>query len=98
MDFFSQEALLNLFTLTGLEIVLGVDNVIFIACVMGLFVHAFVFTLHIDEAIFERFAAFSSNTGSTARFLNKSLFSWPYSGAKNIRQQSSVVIFFNICI
>ncbi len=31
MDFFSQEALLNLFTLTGLEIVLGVDNVIFIA-------------------------------------------------------------------
>jgi len=31
MDFFSQEALLNLFTLTGLEIILGVDNVIFIA-------------------------------------------------------------------
>lgn len=31
MDFFTTEALLSLFTLTGLEIVLGVDNVIFIA-------------------------------------------------------------------
>ena len=31
MDFFESSALLNLFTLTGLEIVLGVDNVIFIA-------------------------------------------------------------------
>ena len=31
MDFFNTEALLNLFTLTGLEIILGIDNVIFIA-------------------------------------------------------------------
>ena len=31
MEFFTAEALLNLFTLTGLEIVLGVDNIIFIA-------------------------------------------------------------------
>ncbi len=31
MDFFTSEALLNLFTLSGLEIILGVDNVIFIA-------------------------------------------------------------------
>lgn len=31
MDLFTTEALLNLFTLTGLEIILGIDNVIFIA-------------------------------------------------------------------
>lgn len=31
MDFFNYESLLGLFTLTGLEIVLGIDNVIFIA-------------------------------------------------------------------
>jgi predicted tellurium resistance membrane protein TerC len=31
MEFFAAENLLNLFTLTGLEIVLGIDNVIFIA-------------------------------------------------------------------
>jgi predicted tellurium resistance membrane protein TerC len=31
MEFFTNEGLLNLFTLTGLEIILGVDNVIFIA-------------------------------------------------------------------
>ena len=31
MEFFTIDGLLNLFTLTGLEIVLGVDNIIFIA-------------------------------------------------------------------
>lgn len=31
MELFTAEALLNLFTLTGLEIILGIDNVIFIA-------------------------------------------------------------------
>lgn len=31
MEFFTSESILNLFTLTGLEIILGVDNVIFIA-------------------------------------------------------------------
>ncbi len=31
MEFFHYESLLNLFTLTGLEIILGIDNVIFIA-------------------------------------------------------------------
>jgi len=31
MEFLTSEALLNLFTLTGLEIILGIDNVIFIA-------------------------------------------------------------------
>jgi predicted tellurium resistance membrane protein TerC len=31
MEFFATENLLNLFTLTGLEIILGIDNVIFIA-------------------------------------------------------------------
>lgn len=31
MEFFAAENLLNLFTLTGLEVILGIDNVIFIA-------------------------------------------------------------------
>lgn len=35
MDFFSTEALVALFTLTSLEVVLGIDNVIFIAILAG---------------------------------------------------------------
>ena len=35
MDFFSTEALIALFTLTSLEVVLGIDNVIFIAILAG---------------------------------------------------------------
>jgi len=35
MEFFSPEALIALFTLTSLEIVLGIDNVIFIAILAG---------------------------------------------------------------
>lgn len=35
MEFLSPEALIALFTLTSLEIVLGIDNVIFIAILAG---------------------------------------------------------------
>lgn len=40
MDFFSTEALLDLLTLTALEIVLGVDNIVFISILSGKLPHA----------------------------------------------------------